>query len=459
MLGGRSGRGSKMNQNLVNPVFVVGALRSGTSLLYSLLNQHSQVALMYEADIWNFPAFLSGPRFRGSWLARQEFFNQVLSRHRLIFGDSTRGLEEVRKPEDLYRVFSRGKSASLWGEKSPLYGTHLRRLARHYPNASFILIWRNPVETYRSIVLAGRKSLFFRQRGMLSRLIYYQEEMVRQAVELKSTNARVCHVDYDELVSDPKKVCSRLCDFLEINFDEKMLDLAGADLSAVHRAPQHDHLRSGKIERRQLSEKLLNESAVRKLHRFQNRWRRLSGQQLPPPPEPRETTEPRTMDLLYHRMLGSALNKFDSIKRVLFEFLPLNWLKTYRLVKTACSAPNHAAPASPRLQGKQSIGYILGAYFILAGIATLDFLCGPHLTLAPFYLLPAMLLTSVVSRKCGTITAIISSVVWSAMQAIGDPEFASQMILIWNSLMRFVCIEVVVILVGHYRLKASQSAQ
>jgi hypothetical protein len=38
-----------------NPVFVVGVFRSGTSLLYALLNQHPRVALMYECDVWNFP--------------------------------------------------------------------------------------------------------------------------------------------------------------------------------------------------------------------------------------------------------------------------------------------------------------------------------------------------------------------------------------------------------------------
>src|SRR3954471_18500088 len=94
-----------------NPVFVVGVLRSGTSLLYSLLNQHPQMAFMYECDAWNFPELLSGPRFRGNWLARQEFFNEALSRHRLTFGKNLRGLENVRTPRDLYQVFGEGKGA------------------------------------------------------------------------------------------------------------------------------------------------------------------------------------------------------------------------------------------------------------------------------------------------------------------------------------------------------------
>ena len=116
-----------MRSNDTDPVFVVGFFRSGTSLLYSLLNQHPQVALMYECNIWDFPEMFSSMRFRGNWLERQEFVNQALSRHRLILRGSLRGLESVKTPQDLYRTFSKGKGAALYGEKSPVYCSHLRR--------------------------------------------------------------------------------------------------------------------------------------------------------------------------------------------------------------------------------------------------------------------------------------------------------------------------------------------
>ncbi|HZT23644.1 MAG TPA: sulfotransferase, partial [Verrucomicrobiae bacterium] len=51
-------------------LFVAGIFRSGTSLLYALLNQHPQIALMYECDVLDFPEILSRRRLRGPWLAR-----------------------------------------------------------------------------------------------------------------------------------------------------------------------------------------------------------------------------------------------------------------------------------------------------------------------------------------------------------------------------------------------------
>jgi hypothetical protein len=199
---------------LANPVFVVGVFRSGTSLLYSLLNQHPQMAFMYECDAWNFPGIFSRARFKGNWLERQEFYNQALSRHRLIFGRSLQGLENVRKPEDLYQAFGDGKGAALWGEKSPFYCSRLRQLAQRSPGSSFVLIWRDPVEVYRSVLLAGQKTRFFRRPGMLSRLIVYQEKMIHQAAELERAGIRVHHVTYAGLIDRTAEVCQGVCRFL-----------------------------------------------------------------------------------------------------------------------------------------------------------------------------------------------------------------------------------------------------
>src|SRR5690349_18470721 len=197
---------------LTNPVFVVGVLRSGTSLLYSLLNQHPQMAFMYECDAWNFPEFFSGARFRNNWLERQEFYNQALSRHRLVFGGNLNGLEKVRTPEDLYRIYGEGKHAALVGEKSPPYCLRLRQLARLYPEAFFVLVWRDPLETFRSISDAGRKVPFFRRIG-ISRFIFFQDQMVRQAAALESASRKIHHVRYDDMVDRPEQTCRGVCQF------------------------------------------------------------------------------------------------------------------------------------------------------------------------------------------------------------------------------------------------------
>ena len=55
-------------------------------------------------------------------------------------------------------------------EKSPSYCSRLEQLHGLYPGAFFILVWRDPVEIYRSVLKAGQTSRFFGKPGMLSRM-------------------------------------------------------------------------------------------------------------------------------------------------------------------------------------------------------------------------------------------------------------------------------------------------
>ena len=451
-----------------NPVFVVGVFRSGTSLLYALLNQHPRVALMYECDVWDFPEAFCRMRFKGDWLQRQEFYNQMLSRHRLIFGGSLRGLENVRTPADLYRVFSEGKNKPLFGEKSPFYCMHLRSLVRRYPEGRFILIWRDPTEIYRSVLRAGRKKRFFRRRGIMSRLIFYQEQMIQQAAELELAGVRLCHVTYTDLTENTEDACRRICRYLEIEFDEKMLDLASADLTAVFPGPEHDHLRRGKIERRQFANETEVEimaPAVRKrLQRFGARWRRLQSQWLGYQTGAADAPEPSTLERLNCKIAGAFFRTVDGGKRVLFEFLPLAWLRTYRLTKKWLLAKRAALPADRRSLGEQFRAHwitILASAVILVTVAFFDIITGPDVTLLPFYLIPCAALALIINHRWGTFAAAIVIVTWSVIKFHQDPNLSLEHwgTLIWNAGMRFILLESVVLLLNRVRVEAALAGE
>jgi hypothetical protein len=442
------------------PVFVVGVFRSGTSLLYALLNQHPQMALMYECDAWDFPEALSKMRFKRDWLERQEFFNKALSRHRLTFGGSLRGLENIHAPEDLYRTFSDGKGPALFGEKSPYYCTRLRQLVRRHPGCCFVLIWRDPVEIYRSMLRAASQEPFFQRRGILSRLIYYQEQMIQQAGELERAGIRLCHVTYDGLTKDTENICRSICQFLGIEFDAKMLDLANADLSAVYPGPQHDHLRHGRIERQRFAEtgEIIEPPVLNRLQRFGARWRRLQSQWLGSQASAATGPEPSAGELFCCRMKGSFFCAGDGLKRALFEFLPLPWLRTYRQTKKwflSRDAELSAGRPSLLAQFLANKITVLLSYAILAGVAVLDFVSGPDLTLAPFYMIPPAVLALIVGRRWGSITAAAAVITWSVLQGVGNAQFMGYGVILWNSTMRFVVFQVIVLLLDRVRVESA----
>ncbi|HEU6448495.1 MAG TPA: sulfotransferase [Verrucomicrobiae bacterium] len=444
---------AKEQSVLRSPVFVIGVFRSGTSLLYSLLNQHPQIALMYESDFWNFPEFFSPMRFRRNWLERQEFYNQTLSRHRLIYGGSLRGLEGRQTPKEIYRVFSDGKGAAVCGEKSPFYCTRLKQVARRHPESLFILIWRNPVEIYRSTIDAGRKVPYFRQPGMLSRLIHYNEEMIRQSKELEQSGVRIHHVRYDDLVDKTEAVCRGICQFLGIEFTPQMLELHNADFSAVYRAENFNHLRRGVVERRQ-STTVIPPGAWKKLQRYGVRWNRLV-----PDYFKNESVGggPSSLERFGDKISGHFWHLFDDAKRVVFEFIPLPWLRMYRQIKKwylARHSDTAAESGSLAKQFRANWITILASAALLAGVAAIDFFSGPVMTFAPFYLVPVALMTLIVGRRWGTFAAILSATVWSAVQAQHLTDFQPGP-MAWNCVMRFVFLEIVVLLLYRVRLEST----
>ena len=453
-----AGLGNSVNDSaLRNPVFVVGVLRSGTSLLYSLLNQHPQMAFMYECDAWNFPELFTAARLRGNWLARQEFFNQALSRHRLIYGGSLRGLENVRTPDDLYTEFGKGKGAALWGEKSPFYCCHLERLAKKYPNSPFVLIWRDPVEVYRSIVCAGRSTRFFRRPGMLSRLILYQEEMILQAAALEKAGTRVHHVTYADLIDKTSEVCRDACEFLGVPFDSHMLDLHSADLSAVYHSAQHNHLRSGVIQRQDMAKNIVAPPIAAKLERFRNRWSRLNPVAFQPKTPGTDAVEPSFWERARHRLAGKLLCLWDDTKRVLFEFLPFVWLRTYR--ETAqWFLVSRGGGAEPKVTLRRQIAgnwlTILVAIVSIVVLERIDSL-NPHFSLLPFYMIPCAILALTMNWRWGTAAAIITACIGPALLWRVDESFAQFEVFLWNSAMRFLLYEFCVIILDRIRREVS----
>lgn len=410
---------------------------------------------MYECGVWDFPEILSAERFRGHWLERQEFFSHTLSRHRLILKGSMRGLESVKTPLDLYRTFSEGKGATLCGEKSPLYCSRLQQLAQLFPDAHFILIWRDPVEIYRSVAQARRLVPFFRGRRWLSNLVFQQEEMTRQAINLKRDGFRVHNVTYSDLVDQTEDICRGLCEFLGIEFDKKMLDLSAADLSALQVSPNHEHLRRGIIERRELLDEVVDPGIVRKLQRFQARWTRLRSECFDLKHESSPHTEPTLAERLYCKMTGKLFWAMHNMKRALFEFLPMPWLRTYRGLKNWFLDGQVAAPSTrPSIwqQFSENWATALVSYAILANVAALAYLAPAHVSVTPFYLIPCAVLTLVINGRWGTCAALITVGIWALTQAL-KLNFVLNGVLLWNCVMHFVLLEIAVLLLSRIRIE------
>ena len=443
------------------PLFVVGVFRSGTSLLCSILNQNPKVALMYECDVWNFPRPLLNSRFKRDWAGRIEFYNQALSRHRMIAGKDFSPLKNIRMPSDLYRTFGALKGATVCGEKSPFYCSRLRQLHEHYPGAAFILVWRNPGEIYRSVLKAGETSRFFGKPGMLSRMIYQQEQAIRQAAQIEKNGARIFRVDYADMVDRTETVCRNISAFLDVPYDAHMLQLNKADLSAIYKAPHHAYLRRGIIERQKYSHELVSPGIARKLERFRCRWERLQAGWLKPAARA-EPAEPRPVELAYHNLTGRFLTWYDSLVRAGFEFLPLAWLRVYRLLKNWLMNP-HSGTVDEKTSlikdFKDNRLTILSAVALLGVIVFVHLHANPHLMFLLFYALPCALVALVVNTRWATLFVLFSSFIPPLVQYEGDTDYQNTGVFLWNLISRFILLEILILTLGRIRLEFSRTEE
>jgi len=437
-----------------DPVFVVGVFRSGTSLLCSILNQNPQIALMFECDVWNFPRPLLNARFQGNWAERIEFYNQALSRHKMVDRTNFSSLERIRDPLDLYHTFGATKGAAVSGEKSPFYCDRLVQLHRKYPRAAFIYVWRNPHEVYRSVLKAGETSRFFGKPGMLSRMIYHQEQAIRQLAMIEKAGARVFKVDYAQVVEQTEKICRDITAFLGVPYDAQMLHLNSADLSSIYKAPHHAYLRRGVIERQKYDRELVPASATKKLERYRQRWLELQGSWLNNGSA--AGPKPGAIEFAYHNFAGRLLTLYDSLVRAGFEFLPLVWLRIYRLFKNwVVNPPSGSIDEKTSLLKdlKDHWLTILTATAMYAAIFYVHQHANPHLMFILFYTMPCALLALVVNTRWATLFVLLGALTAPWVQYEGDADYQSPGIFIWNFFTRFIMMEILVLTLGRIRME------
>jgi len=315
------------------PLFVVGVPRSGTSLLHVLLNQHPQVALMFEADLpllW--PLFLRR-RSKLKWLERWNLWNMSVERHQIDISKIPEESSDVRTAtEAAYREYAQHKSASVWGDKTPDQYDSLVHVADYFPNARFIIIWRDPADVCRSLIRARKGSIRFQQRGMTLRAFLGCHQLAVQRNRLLQRGIQVHDLQYEDLVRNTADVMQKTCSFLGIPFHPSMATLRNADRSAVH-AAEHNALVNGEriVASRKYAE-VLPVKLKRKIERYKHAWRQsgLDWAMFPPSEEESNPGTPSALERSVDQIRYRFLRIWDLVTVFAYCVAPLRLLTVYR---------------------------------------------------------------------------------------------------------------------------------
>jgi len=332
------------------PLFVVSMWRSGSSLLYALLNKHPQVALMYEADLLLLKSVFLKPRPLCDWVGRWEFWNEAFRRHGLEAGNVPEGISDFPSAfRTVHQLYAKQRGAAIWGDKSPNYYDRLNEMADDFPQARFILVWRDPKGTANSILRAAALgNSYFSRRGATHCGLLGYEVFKKECDRLLARGKPVCQLNYEDLVRDTPSVMRRVCEFLQIPYDDSFSSLEGADRSAIFDGQHHANVKGDKIVGGVRPE-LAGTPLRAKINRYTAWWHQLCGGCWPPHPHPAENTvkPPNGLSRLIDRLLYYLARMRDQVSPAVYSFIPISLLRHYRELKKSRRETSPVAQLGP----------------------------------------------------------------------------------------------------------------
>jgi len=216
------------------PIFIVGANRSGTTLLRLLLNAHPRIAIPEELnyvnsflantpiDQWRTPN-LAPDRFAAfvdeclsSWASLLPELDLEALRDQILEGPA-----DFRHPyATALRTWAAHHGKPRWGEKTPGNLFYADVLHEMFPEARFILVVRDP----RAGVASMHKVDFFPADPVFNALSRHKHMTKGRAILERHVPASQRYVvRYEDLVGTPEQTVRDLCTFLGETYDPSML--------------------------------------------------------------------------------------------------------------------------------------------------------------------------------------------------------------------------------------------
>jgi hypothetical protein len=207
--------------------FVVGASRSGTTLLRLMLDAHPEVAIPAETH------FI--PRLATYWERSAdpaaEFVARVVQEERWVDlalpADLLARAVADARPETLgealrilYGLYAELHHKRRWGDKTPGYVLHMPLIAALLPEARFIHVIRDG----RAVAVSHRGLGFGPQE--IEEAARWWDARVRQARRDAALlpEGSYLEVRYEDLVTDPAGTLQLVCEAIDLRWDPGMLD-------------------------------------------------------------------------------------------------------------------------------------------------------------------------------------------------------------------------------------------
>ncbi len=232
-------------QLVQDPIFIVGAARSGTTWVFDILTAHPNVAGVYESWLFTSNNGLGSLFTPAHWPPKKSGLGNLVKREYLIAHVRdllTSIMGNVLKPEHHFLV-----------EKSPSHLFAMPLISEIFPDARFIHVLRDGRDVNVSVRVASRswvpswRETFGRSVKTSARA--WKDAVRRARCDGEKQGERFFEIRYEEIHGDPFSAYRRLFDFCCIPYDQDILQAVfdSTDFEKNFKSKESGFRRGGRI--------------------------------------------------------------------------------------------------------------------------------------------------------------------------------------------------------------------
>jgi len=237
------------------PGFIVGVGRSGTTLLASILNRHSDVCVTPETAFFIHLNNYGIDEFREQWpeslvtIMKKMHPTKIWDAKPDFILEATQG-----KYPGIKKIFQllgseiadlQGKR--YWIEKTPDHLSRYKEIREYFPDAPIIHIVRDGRDVASSLM-----KVHWASDSFFDNLIRWDID-ISKADLIRDDDNNVMTLRFEDLVMDPEDMAKRVCDFFGLAYFSEMLIPDGSEDGLIEKGYDHKSDITKKIDNKKIN--------------------------------------------------------------------------------------------------------------------------------------------------------------------------------------------------------------
>lgn len=229
------------------PFFIIGSVRSGTTMLRDVLKLHPNLICPEETHM-----------FRWSWpYGTEQYLNQYTKNPTLVKHRAIDGIEESKNQTLLNNCNSKADytarymaelkkchnaESRRWFDKTPQHVYGLLLIAAEFPGAKFVHIYRNPL----NIVSSLRVGKVIKVESLIGAINYWREAVLITYQFRQGFPKRCLDINYETFTQQPYNELQSICEFIG---EENIFDKGALSFVQPERNKYQEVLSKEEIEK------------------------------------------------------------------------------------------------------------------------------------------------------------------------------------------------------------------